>query len=70
MTCRPETTMHIHTMKKRWISVAHCVETILGNFAVVGLAVAAYEQKIWPAFPVAVCAALAAIIFAWVVPHD
>ena len=57
-------------MKKRWISAAHCVEMILGNFAVVGLALAAYEQKIWPAFPLAVNAAVLAIFLAWMVPHD
>jgi len=57
-------------LRNRWKSAAHCVETILANFAVVGLALAAFEQKIYPSIYFASCAAVAAIIIAWTVPHD
>ena len=57
-------------MKKRWISLAHCAETILANFAVVGLALAAYEGKMWPILHIAAGTAVGALILSWVVPHD
>lgn len=57
-------------MKKRWISAARCVETISGNFAVVGLPMAIYQQEPWPVLPIAAATAAASIIIAWMVPHD
>ena len=57
-------------MRKRWKSVALCVESLLTNFAVIGAGIAAYEQEIFPALPVASVAALLAIIIAFGVPHD
>ena len=58
-------------MKKRWSSLARCSETILGNFAVVGLALAFYQQSqslsVWL---YANGAAIAALLLAWGVPHD
>jgi len=57
-------------MKKRWLSLAHCAETILGNFAVVGLAMAVYQKESLPALPIAAGAAVAALLLSWMVPHD
>ena len=57
-------------MKKRWLSLAHCAETILANFAVVGLAMAIYQKEPLPVLPIAIGAAVAALIISWMVPHD
>ena len=57
-------------MKKRWLSLAHCAETILGNFAVVGLAMAIYQKAVWPALPIAAVTAFVALLLSWMVPHD
>lgn len=57
-------------MKKRWLSLARNAEVILGNFAVVGLAMAVYQKEVWPALPIAAVAVLFSLIISWVVPHD
>jgi len=57
-------------MKKRWLSLARCAETILGNFSVVGLALAIYQDALWPTLAIAAGTALVALLLSWMVPHD
>ena len=56
-------------MKKRLISTVQCIKSILANFSVIGFGIAAFDQEIWPAFPLAASAAILAIILAWMVPN-
>lgn len=55
---------------KRWKAAALSIKAMLENFAVIGAALAAYEQKLWPAWPMAIVSALLAVIIAYGVPHD
>lgn len=57
-------------MKRRWLSLARCAGGILGNFSVVGLALAIYQNQPWPVLPIAAGAAAAALFIAWTVPND
>ena len=54
----------------RWKSVARCAEGILANLAVIGLGLALYEQKLWPAAILGGVTAFAALFIAWSVNHD
>ncbi len=55
---------------KRWKSASRCVEGMLSNFAVIGIGLALYEQRVWPALAIGASAAMAACIIAWSVNHD
>jgi hypothetical protein len=57
-------------MKNRWKSLARCAEGILANLAVVGIGLALFEQKWWPALAIGAGTAIAALIIAWSVNHD
>lgn len=54
----------------RWKSVARCAEGILANVAVIGIGLAVYEQKLWPALVIGAGTAAAALFIAWSVNHD
>ena len=54
----------------RWKAVARCVEGILSNVAVIGIGLAVYEQKLWPALAIGAGTAAAALFIAWSVNHD
>ena len=56
--------------RKRWRAAALSVQVMLENFAVIGAGIAAYEQKIWPALIIGLCAAIFAIGIAMVVSND
>lgn len=55
---------------KRWKAVARCAEGILSNIAVIGIGLALYEQKLWPALAIGAGTAIAALFIAWSVNHD
>lgn len=57
-------------MNAKWKSLARCAENILSNLAVVGIGLAVYEQKWWPALVIGAGTALAAFIIAWRINHD
>jgi preprotein translocase subunit Sec61beta len=57
-------------MFNRWKSLERCAEGMLSNFAVVGIGLALYEQKLWPALIIGSCAAVAALLIAWGINHD
>src|SRR5574344_1181507 len=59
-----------NSMQNRWKSLARCAEGMLSNFAVVGIGLALYEQKWWPALAIGTGAAVAALIIAWSITHD
>ncbi|MDR2669271.1 MAG: hypothetical protein LBC14_04880 [Desulfovibrio sp.] len=54
----------------RWKSLARCAEGMLSNLAVVGIALALFEQKWWPAFAIGAGTAAVALILAWSVRND
>lgn len=43
---------------------------MLSNLAVVGIGLALFEQKWWPALAIGTITAIAALIIAWTVNHD
>ena len=57
-------------MNKRWKAAALSIKVMLENFAVIGAGIAAYEQRIWPALIIGLCAAIGTILIAMVVPND
>lgn len=57
-------------MTTRWKSLARCAEGMLANLAVVGLGLAVFEEKWWPALAIGVFTAAAALFVAWSVNHD
>jgi hypothetical protein len=57
-------------MKDRLKSLARCAEGMLANLAVVGIGLALFEQKWWPALAIGAATAVVTLILAWSVPHD
>lgn len=56
--------------KSKWKSLARCAEGMLSNVAVVGIGLALYEQKWWPAMFIGAITGIAALIIAWKVNYD
>lgn len=57
-------------MNNKWKSLARCAKGMLSNLAVVGIGLALFEQKWWPALAIGRITAIAALIIAWTVNHD
>jgi hypothetical protein len=49
----------------KWKSVARCAEGILSNLTVIGVGLALFEQKWWPALAIGAVTGLMALSIAW-----